>query len=41
MAYKNKFLKLRDKHALEALLYATKFKGCAISWEEIKQLKRL
>jgi hypothetical protein len=41
MAYKKKFIEIKDKHALEALLYATKFKGCAISWEEIEQLKKL
>lgn len=41
MAYKKKFVDIKDKHALEALLYATKFKGCAISWEEIDQLKKL
>lgn len=31
----------RDRKALEALLYATKFKGSAISFEEINQLKKL
>ena len=41
MAYKKKFIEIKDKNALEALLYATKFKGCAISWEEIEQLKKL
>lgn len=41
VAYKKGFLKIKDKHVLEALIYATKFKGCAISWEEIDQLKRL
>lgn len=41
MAYKKGLIQIRDKHALEALLYATKFKGCAISWEEIEQLKKL
>jgi hypothetical protein len=41
MAYKKRLIEIRDKHALEALLYATKFKGCAISWEEIEQLKKL
>ena len=41
VAYKKGFIKLNDKRALEALLYATKYKGCAISWEEIEQLKRL
>ncbi|MGV8131286.1 MAG: hypothetical protein ACP5N7_04275 [Candidatus Pacearchaeota archaeon] len=41
MAYKKGIIQIKDKHALEALLYATKFKGCAISWEEIEQLKKL
>ncbi|MEK6908830.1 MAG: hypothetical protein AABX23_02135 [Nanoarchaeota archaeon] len=41
MAYKKKIIEINDKHALEALLYATKFKGCAISWEEIEQLKKM
>ena len=41
VALKKGYIKLNDKHALEALLYATKFKGCAISWEEIEQLKKL
>src|SRR3989344_1411546 len=41
MAYKKGFIQIKDKHALEALLYATKFKGCAVSWEEIEQLKKL
>jgi len=41
IAYKKRFIEIRDKHALEALLYATKFKGCAVSWEEIEQLKKL
>ncbi len=41
MAYKKKLIDIKGKNALEALLYATKFKGCAISWEEIEQLKKL
>lgn len=41
VAYKKGFLNFNDKKALEALLYATKFKGCSISWDEIEQLKRL
>ena len=41
MAYKKGFIPIKDKNLLEALLYATKFKGCAISWEEIEQLKKL
>ena len=41
VALKKGLIKINDKHALEALLYATKFKGCSISWEEIEQLKKL
>ena len=41
VAHKKGFIKINDKRALEALLYATKYKGCAISWEEIEQLKHL
>lgn len=41
MAYKKGFIELNDKKAIEALIYATKFKGCSISWEEIEQLKKL
>ncbi len=41
MAYKKGFIELKDKRAIEALLYATKFKGCSISWEEIEQLKKM
>ncbi len=41
VAYKKGFVNFNDKRALEALLYATKYKGCAISWEEIDQLKHI
>ncbi len=41
ISHKKGFIKLNDKRALEALLYATKYKGCSISWEEIDQLKHL
>lgn len=41
MAYKKRLIEIKDKRALEALLYATKFKGCAVSWEEIEQLKKM
>lgn len=41
VAYKKNLLEIKDPHALEALIYATKFKGAAISWEEINILKRL
>ena len=40
-AYKKGIIKIKGKKALEALLYATKFKGAAISFEEIDILKRL
>ena len=41
VAYKKGFIEIVDKKAWEALLYATKYKGAAISWEEIEQLKKL
>lgn len=40
-AYKKGFVKITGNKVLEALLYATKFKGCAISYEEIEEMKRL
>lgn len=41
VAYKKGLVKLKGKKVLEALLYATKFKGSAISYEEIDELKKL
>lgn len=41
VAYKLGLTELKDEKALEALLYATKFKGTSISWDEINQLKKL
>jgi len=41
VAYKNKLTELKDPQVLDAMLYALKFKGCAISGEEIEQIKRL
>ena len=41
VAYKKGLIKLQGKNVLEALLYATKFKGAAISFEEIDVLKKL
>ncbi len=42
VAYKKGLIhNLNDKRALEAVLYATKFKGTAISYEEIDQLKKM
>lgn len=41
VAYKKGLIKIKDSRLLEALLYATKFKGAAISWDEINVLKKL
>jgi len=41
VAYKKGYIHLSGKQALDALLYATKFKGSSISFEEIEQLKKL
>ncbi len=41
VAYKKGILGLEGKKALEAALYATKYKGAAISFEEIEELKKL
>lgn len=40
-AYKKGLISVKDPKTLEALIYATKFKGAAISWEEINILKKL
>ncbi len=40
-AYKKGLISLTDQKTLEALIYATKYKGAAISWEEINILKKL
>jgi hypothetical protein len=40
-AYKKGLTSIKGKKALEALLYATRFKGAAISFEEIDILKKL
>ena len=41
VAYKKKIIKVGDGKLLDALLYAVKFKGCAISGTEIEEIKRL
>ena len=41
VAYKKGLIDLHGKNVLEALLYATKYKGAAISYEEINSLKKL
>ena len=41
VAHKKELLNLKGPKVLEAVLYATKFKGAAISFEEIDVLKKL
>ena len=41
VAYKKNLIGMEGKKVLEALLYATKFHGAAISFEEIEILKKL
>ena len=41
VAYKKGLLRVKGQSALEAVLFATKYKGAAISHDEIKELKRL
>jgi len=41
VAYKKGLVKIRNENVLDALLYAMKFKGAAISGEEIEEMKRL
>lgn len=41
IAYKKNLLKIKNKQILDAILYALKFKGCAISTEEIRRIKKL
>ena len=40
-AYKMGLIRIKGKKVLEALLYATKFKGSSVSFEEINELKKL
>lgn len=41
IANKKKLLDLKDPRALKAMLYAMKYKGCAVSKEEIEEMARL
>jgi len=41
IAFKKNLLRLKGKNVLDAVLYAMKFKGCAISTEEIQEIKRI
>jgi hypothetical protein len=41
VAHKLGILRIKDQGALEAALLATKFKGSSVSWDEIRELKKL
>lgn len=41
VAYKKGLVKLKNRNVLDALLYAVKFKGAAISGDEIEEIKRI
>jgi hypothetical protein len=41
VAYKKNLIKIGNGDVLDALLYALKFKGCAVSMEEIDEIKRI
>ena len=41
VAYKKGLIKLKDGNVLDALLYAVKFKGAAISGDEIREIGRI
>jgi hypothetical protein len=41
MMYKKGVTKTKNKQVLDAMLYALKFKGCAVSTEEISKLKKI
>lgn len=39
VAYKKGFFEIKDSRALEAMLYALKYKGCSVSEAEIEEIK--
>lgn len=41
IAYKNGLVRIKNKKVLDALLYALKYKGCAITTDEIEAIKKL
>lgn len=41
IAYKKNLVDIKDPNLLDALLYGIKFKGCAISEEEIREIKAI
>jgi len=38
--YKKNLAEIKNKHILDAMLYAVKFKGCSISRDEIREIKK-
>ncbi len=41
MAHKKNLMRIKNKKILDAILYSLKYKGCAISREEIEKLKKM
>ncbi len=41
VAYKKGLIKIKDPRVLDALLYSLRFKGAAISYEEIEEIKKI
>lgn len=41
MIYKKGLMRIKDTKVLDALLYALQFKGCSISGDEIRKIKKL
>lgn len=41
IAFKKGLIRWKNKNVLDAILFALRFKGCAISYEEIKQIEKL
>jgi hypothetical protein len=41
VAYKKNLLQVQGKKALEAALYATKYNGSSVSFEEIESMKKI
>lgn len=41
LAYKKGLTKIKNKKVLDAILYSLKYKGCAISTDEIEKMKRI
>ena len=41
VAYKKGLLRWKNKNVLDGILFALKFKGCAISYEDIEKIKKI